>query len=74
LRRIIGQHAQRSAGLLGVDEGEYPRDFGTIARYDTALKRLQPHRSPPAPLTLAELEAFLGGGGHPLVRWIEVPT
>jgi hypothetical protein len=74
LRRVIGQHARGRAGLLGVDEGEYPRDFGTIARYHVALKRLQPHRSPPAPLTLAELEAFVSGGGHPQVRWIEVPT
>jgi hypothetical protein len=73
-RRIIGKHARRTSSLLGVKDSEYPRDFGTIARYQRALKRLRPHRSPPAPLTLAELEAFVSGGDHPLVRWIEVPT
>jgi hypothetical protein len=73
-RRIIVKHSRRSASLLGVKDSEYPRDFGTIAGYQSALKRLRPHRPPPAPLTLAELGAFLSGGGYPLVRWIEVPT
>jgi hypothetical protein len=71
-RRIISSHARRSSGLLGVDERQYPRDFGTIARYHAALKRLQPHRRPPVPLTIADLEEFVSRGGHPEVRWIEV--
>ncbi|MGH7509962.1 MAG: hypothetical protein ACREMZ_10870 [Gemmatimonadales bacterium] len=74
-RRIIASRARRTSDLLGVDESEYPRDLGTIARYHPALKRLRPHRPPPAPLTLAELEEFLTGrGDRPPVRWIEVPT
>jgi hypothetical protein len=71
-RRIISRHARRASGLLGVDEREYPRDFGTIARYHNALKRLQPQRTPPARLTITELEEFVGRGGHPQVHWIEV--
>ncbi|HZA98034.1 MAG TPA: hypothetical protein VE399_04600, partial [Gemmatimonadales bacterium] len=68
---IIAGHARRTSTLLGVDEREYPRDFGTIARYHGALKRLRPHRPPPAPLTIAELEEFVGSDGHPEVRWME---
>jgi hypothetical protein len=71
-RRIFSRHARRASGLLGVNEREYPRDFGTIARYHAALKRLQPHRPVPAHLTMIELEEFVSRGGHPEVRLIEV--
>jgi hypothetical protein len=76
LRRIIGQHARRSAGLLGVDERQYPRDFGTIARYHDhllaapVLQRGRDQRNVYLPAgrwyRLDTGEAFAGG------RWVTV--
>jgi hypothetical protein len=73
-RTIMGR--ARESRLLGVDERAYPKDFGTVARYHPALRRLPGPRYPaPPPLTLADLDAFLGqAGGDYAVRWLDAPA
>ncbi len=58
--------------LLGVDRRTYPRDFATFARYHPAVRRQPDPRFPlPAPLTLDELDAFLGQSGEQYsVQWL----
>src|SRR2546430_11932135 len=54
----------RLGRFLGVDEQAYPQDFGTVARYQPALRRLPgPRYAAAPPLTLADLDAFLGQAG-----------
>ncbi len=55
MERAKGHHE-----LLGVDLAAYPKDFRIFFRYHRALKRIAALSTRPAPLDLADLDAFLG--------------
>lgn len=64
--------ARERGWFVGVDPQRYPRDFATFARYHVALTQSAERIPLPAPLDLADLDAFLAEtAGHCDVRWIE---
>jgi hypothetical protein len=70
-RRIL-ERARKKGTLLGVDTENFPRDFGTLARYHDEIRRLPARYPIPGPLSLDELEEFLDTHGHRYaVRWGE---
>jgi hypothetical protein len=68
--RSITDLSRKQGGLVGVDEGRFPRDFATFVRYHTQVKKIPARYPMPEPLTLAQLDAFLreAGDRYP-VRW-----
>lgn len=65
-------HAKTRSDFIGVDEREYPMDFGTFLKYDDELLKKIKERHPlPKPLTLSELEEFIAQtkGQYPF-EWI----
>lgn len=63
----------RRGRFVGVDQHAYPQDFGTVARYNPALRRLPgPRFTMPPPLTLTDLDVFLDESGDAYaVRWLD---
>jgi hypothetical protein len=54
------KRATRKGCFVGVDQKEYPLDFGTFLRYGRELKKMLPDQFlPPEPLTIDEVKAFL---------------
>lgn len=72
--RALLAHAAGRAGLIGVDERAFPRDFGALVRYHAHLRRrVRARHRPPAPLGLDDLDAFLARtSGRYRVRWLEI--
>jgi hypothetical protein len=68
-RSILGR-ARRKGFFIGVDEEEFPLDFGSLARYHGAMKRIPSRYPMPGPLTLAQFDRFLAEQGDRYeVRW-----
>lgn len=68
--RSLAERARRKGFFIGVDEDEYPLDFGALARFHTEIQRI-PSRYPLGRrLTLGELQTFLDeqGDRYP-VEW-----
>jgi hypothetical protein len=68
--RSLHRRGREGGRFVGVDETRFPRDFAVFTRYQDDLRKL-PSRYPlPAPLPLADLEAFLAetAGRYP-VAW-----
>jgi hypothetical protein len=57
-KRILAQ-ARRRGRLIGVREDLHPRDFGSLARYHTDMKKLAPRYPLPGPLPLKRFTDFL---------------
>jgi hypothetical protein len=69
---LLRRHARVSHGLVGVDREEFPRDFASMIRYHTELKRLPPRYALPPPLEMPLLDTFIATEGHRYqVRWLE---
>jgi hypothetical protein len=70
--RLLLRRARRGR-FVGVDQHAYPQDFGTVARYNPALRRLPgPRFTMPPPLTLTDLDVFLDESGDACaVRWLD---
>jgi pimeloyl-ACP methyl ester carboxylesterase len=66
--RALLARARRRGAFLGVDPGRHPRDFGSFGRFHRQLANL-PRSTPPAPLTLEELDLFLSERGSDPVCW-----
>jgi len=45
--------------FLGVREDLHPRDFGSLARYHSEMKKLKPRYPLPGPVTLRRFSEFL---------------
>jgi hypothetical protein len=70
--RAVLARARKKGATLGADLSEYPMDFPQYARYYTEVKKLPSSYPLPGPLSLAELDAFLGEHGERYpVRWQE---
>jgi hypothetical protein len=58
--REVLKYAKSKGDFIGVDENEYPMDFGTFLKYDDdLLKKIKDSYPPPEPLSLPELEQFI---------------
>ena len=58
--RKILKFAAKQGRFIGVDEREYPLDFGTFMRYHQELQELLPDQYPvPEPLSIEEVKEFL---------------
>lgn len=57
--RLLLKRARRKGRLIGVREDLYPRDFGSLARYHSDIKKLSPRYPIPGPLPLKRLRDFL---------------
>ena len=68
--RSITDLSRKRGGLVGVDEGRFPKDFATFVRYHTEVKKIPARYPMPGPLTLHRLDALLRevGNRYP-VRW-----
>jgi hypothetical protein len=68
-RSLVGRARKRGA-FVGVDEQRFPRDFATLIRYYTEVKKIPARYPLPGPLALSHLDAFLerAGDRYP-VRW-----
>jgi hypothetical protein len=66
----------RTAGrFVGVDRVAFPRDFAVFLRFHRDLAAAAQRWPMPAPLTLAQLDAFLHAEGHRFaVQWLEDPN
>src|SRR5215203_4903608 len=62
--RTVLQRAGKVGSFLGVDEQAFPRDFATMARYHRALAQVRNRYPMPCPLSLDELDEFLGRQGE----------
>lgn len=60
----ILDRGRRSGRFIGVDEELHPRDFGSLARYHTDMKKLAPRYPMPGPLPLSRLEDFIERSNH----------
>jgi hypothetical protein len=69
-RALLAQ-ARRVGAFAGVDDTQYPRDFGVFGRYHTALTRLPARYPIPGPLSFGQLSEFLAQQGERYpVRWV----
>ncbi|OZM77285.1 hypothetical protein CFP66_36775 [Pseudonocardia sp. MH-G8] len=66
--RELLARARRHGAFLGVDPCRHPRDFGSFGRFHRELADL-PRITPPAPLTLEELDLFLAQRRTDAVTW-----
>ncbi len=62
--RDVPRRARGRGAFVGVDEERFPGDYATFVRYHTQLREVLPHFRAPEPLTLGELDAFLGESAH----------
>lgn len=63
--RTVLTRAKQKGQFVGVDEDKYPRDFASMIRYYTDLKRTISTRYPlPKPLTLEQLDQFIEQQGE----------
>lgn len=71
--RSLADRGRRKGFLIGVDEEEYPLDFGSFARFHTEIQRI-PSRYPLGRrLTLGELRSFVEEEGrHHPVEWTDL--
>jgi hypothetical protein len=71
--RSVLRRARRRGDFLGVDEEAYPRDFATFINYHRDVARKIVARYPlPGPLTLRQLDTFLGAVGNRYeVQWTD---
>lgn len=60
---VLGR-AKRRGRFLGVREDLYPRDFGSLARYHSDIKKLAPRYPLPGPLPLKRFEDFCEQAGE----------
>jgi hypothetical protein len=68
-RSIVGR-ARGHGELIAVDPESFPRDLATPARFNQELRRVDGRPTPPRPLTLDELDAFIDEAGpYPGVEW-----
>jgi hypothetical protein len=63
----------RNAGrFVGVDRAAFPRDFAVFLRFHRELASISARRPMPAPLTLADLDAFVRDAGQRFaVEWLD---
>lgn len=62
--RAVFNLARKHGQFIGVEEDKFPRNFSTLIRYYTDLKRNIPSRYPvPGPLTLEQLDKFITQAG-----------
>lgn len=68
--RALLDRARVDGRFAGVSPRRYPRDFRTFFDFSAALRRFTPRHPIPAPLPLADLDAFLAehDGAYPGVR------
>nr|ADN15162.1 conserved hypothetical protein [Gloeothece verrucosa PCC 7822] len=71
--RAVLARAKEKGDFIGVDQDKYPRDFASMIRYYTDLKRTISQRYPlPEPLTLEQLDQFISEQGQQFpVRWLD---
>lgn len=68
--RSLFRHTREGGRFVGVDEQEFPRDFGVFIRYHEDLKQTPARYPLPGPLGLDQLDAFLQEHGERYsVRW-----
>jgi len=64
--------AQSVGRFVGVDRAAFPRDFAVFLRFHRELASISARRPMPPPLTLADLDAFLGEAGQRFaVEWLD---
>lgn len=73
--RVILSHARRAGRFVGVEEGRYPFDFASIARFSPDAARMSGRYPLPEPLPLERVERFAaeGAGRYP-VTWEETAS
>ncbi|RUR76008.1 hypothetical protein ACF3DV_26305 [Chlorogloeopsis fritschii PCC 9212] len=69
--RQVFRRARKRGEFIGVEEDKFPRNFATLIRYYTDLKRVIPSRYPlPGSLTLEQLDRFVQETGDRFpVNW-----
>jgi hypothetical protein len=68
----VPNRARREGRFVGVDREAFPRDFAVFLRFHRDLAAGSARWPMPAPLTLAQLDAFLASaGGRFSVEWLD---
>jgi hypothetical protein len=68
----IPSRARREGRFAGVDRAAFPRDFAVFLRFHRDVAAVSERCPMPAPLTLAQLDAFLEAAGRRFrVEWID---
>jgi hypothetical protein len=69
-QRIVG-HASQLGRVMNLDLDRFPRDITTYLTFQEALREIPSRQAIPAPMPLAELDAFFGEAGERYpVRWL----
>jgi hypothetical protein len=64
--------ARDHGGWVGADPGEFPMDYAQFSRYHTDVQKIPARHPMPPPLTIDELDEFLGEAGDAYdVAWSE---